>query len=178
MVRPREMSELARCVQTGPRSRSFESDRDAVQDIAKWIDDTKALSRFRGALFLCVAAATLSGCMGAGLDLAGSTGVDKTVSTGSIPARGGESFSDAVTVRNAVSSADVERVAGNPIPWANSNSGSAGVISSIEEEQTNGTVCRRFTTTRHSYKGIAKFDGNACMLGNGEWHLTSFAPRS
>jgi surface antigen len=127
---------------------------------------------------MCLTAATLSGCLG-GLDFAGSSQVDRTVATNSVPStRNDEDTSDAMTVRNAVSSADVTRIAGNPIPWANSSSGSAGVISSIAEEQVNGTTCRRFTTTRHSYQGIAKFDGNACLLGNGEWYLTSFGPRS
>lgn len=150
-----------------------------LQDIAKWIEDTKVLSRLTGIAALCLVAFALSGCVGAGLDLAGSTDVDRTVATGSVPlVRNDEDNSDAITVRNAVSSADVTKVAGNPIPWANSASGSAGVISSIAEEQVNGTTCRRFTTTRHSYQGIAKFDGNTCLLGNGEWYLTSFGPRS
>jgi hypothetical protein len=150
-----------------------------LQDIAKWIEDTKVLSPLTGIAALCLIASTLSGCVGAGLDLAGSTDVDRTVATGSVPlVRNDEDNSDAITVRNAVSSADVTKVAGNPIPWANSTSGSAGVISSIAEEQVNGTTCRRFTTTRHSYQGIAKFDGNTCLLGNGEWYLTSFGPRS
>ncbi|MBP1859558.1 RT0821/Lpp0805 family surface protein [Rhizobium herbae] len=150
-----------------------------MQDIAKWIDETKALSRLTGFAALCLAASTLSGCLGAGLDFAGSTTVDRTVATGSVPpAMNDEDNSDAITVRNAVSSADVSKIAGNPIPWANSTSGSAGVISSIAEEQVNGTTCRRFTTTRHSYQGIAKFDGNTCLLGNGDWYLTSFGPRS
>lgn len=122
---------------------------------------------------------SLSGCMGAGLDLADTANVDKSVSTGSVPgAIYGDSLSDEVTVRNAVSSADVAKTSGNPIPWANSSSGSAGVISSIEEDRSTGQICRRFTTTRHSYQGIAKFDGNTCLLGNGEWYLTSFGPRS
>jgi surface antigen len=150
-----------------------------LQDIAKWIEDTKDLSRLTVIALLCLAASGLSGCMGGGLDLAGSSDVDKTVATGSVPQpRNDEDNSDAITVRNAVSSADVTRVGGNPIPWANSSSGSAGVISSIAEEQVNGTVCRRFTTTRHSYQGIAKFDGNTCLLGDGQWYLTSFGPRS
>ncbi|OBZ92892.1 hypothetical protein ADU59_24530 [Pararhizobium polonicum] len=150
-----------------------------MQDIAKWIDDTKVLSRLTGIAALCLTVSTLSGCMGAGLDLMGSSNVDRSVATGSVPQiKNDEDTSDAITVRNAVSSADVSKIAGNPIPWANSSSGSAGVISNIAEEQVNGTTCRRFTTTRHSYQGIAKFDGNTCLLGNGEWYLTSFGPRS
>ena len=132
-----------------------------------------------GMVALCLVASTLSGCMSAGLDLAGSADVDRTLSTGSVPlVKNDENNADAITVRNAVSSADMDKVAGQPIPWANSTSGSAGVISSIAEEKINGTTCRRFTTTRHSYQGIAKFDGNTCLLGNGQWHLTSFGQRS
>ncbi len=161
-----------------------ESYRNAVQDIAKCSDDTKGLSRRRarlGALCAAVSIVTLSlsGCMSAGLDLADSANVDRSLSTGSVPnTLNTDSLSDEVAVRNAVSSADVARTGGNPIPWANSNSGSAGVISSIVEDRSNGKICRRFTTTRHSYQGIAKFDGNTCLLGNGEWYLTSFGPRS
>jgi len=154
--------------------------RYAVQDIAKCIDDTKGLSRRRAGLgALCIITLSLSGCMSAGLDLADTANVDKSVSTGSVPnSLNTDSLSDEITVRNAVSSADVAKTGGNPIPWANSSSGSAGVISSIEEDRSNGKICRRFTTTRHSYQGIAKFDGNTCLLGNGEWYLTSFGPRS
>ncbi|CAN7211731.1 RT0821/Lpp0805 family surface protein [Rhizobium sp. LjRoot98] len=149
-----------------------------MQDIAKWIKDTKGLSRLSGIAAVCLAATILSGCLG-GLDFSGTPEVDRTVSTNSVPSvRSDEDNSDALTVKNAVSSADVTRIAGNPIPWANSSSGSTGVISSISEEQVNGTTCRRFTTTRHSYQGIAKFDGNTCLLGNGQWYLTSFGPRS
>lgn len=150
-----------------------------MQDIAKWIKDTKVFSRLTGMAVLCLAAGALSGCMGAGLGLSGSSDVDTTVATGSVPQPSNdENNADAITVRNAVSSADVTKTTGNPIPWANASSGSAGVISSIAEEEVNGTVCRSFTTTRHSYQGIAKFDGKTCMLGTGEWYLTSFGPRS
>ena len=150
-----------------------------MQDIAKWIDAKKGYSfaLLRSAA-ICLPVLALSGCMGAGLDLFGS-GVDRTVSTGTVPvAKTSDGLSDAVMVRNAVTSAELNSGAINPIPWANATSGSAGVISSINEEQVNGVTCRRFTTTRHSYEGIAKFDGNTCMMQNGEWMLTSFGPRS
>lgn len=148
-----------------------------MRDIANSINETKALSRWGGIAVLCATGFLLTGCMGAGLDIT-SNDVDRSVATGSIPLKSNESLSDAVTVQNAVSSADVSRADLGPIPWANSNSGSAGVISSINEEQVNGVTCRRFTTTRHSYQGIAKFDGNTCLMQNGEWMLTSFGPRS
>lgn len=122
-------------------------------------------------------AALLPGCMGSGLDFADDVKVDRSISTGSI-VEGSGPLSDGVTVKNAVSSADVTRLDLAPIPWANTSSGSAGVISNIQEESHDGQICRRFTTTRHSYEGIARFDGSACRLGNGEWYLTRFGPKS
>jgi surface antigen len=150
-----------------------------VQDIAKWIDAKKGYSfaLLRSAA-ICLPVLALSGCMGAGLDLFGS-GVDRTVSTGTVPvAKTSDGLSDAVMVRNAVTSAELNSGAINPIPWANATSGSAGVISSIQEDRASGMLCRRFTTTRHSYEGIAKFDGSTCQGGDGAWYLTSFGPRA
>lgn len=149
-----------------------------MQDIAKSIDGKKGFSfaLLRSGV-LCMAVLALPGCMGAGLDLFGGPSVDR-VSTGTVPvAKTSDGLSDAVAVRNAVSSADISQGGDNPIPWANATSGSAGVISAIQEDRASGMLCRRFTTTRHSYEGIAKFDGSACQLGNGEWYLTSFGPQ-
>lgn len=115
----------------------------------------------------------LSGCTSS-LDLFGSGKVD-TMSTGTIPAkRTTTSVSDEVTVQNAVSSADLSKITGSPLPWANTATGSAGVVSTIREARTEGHLCRAFTTTRHSYEGIAQFNGQTCMTGSGEWMLTAF----
>lgn len=132
--------------------------------------------RLIGTLSVCIVSLGLSGCM-SGLDIAGGAPVDKSVSTGSVPsARSSDTISDEVTVRNAVSSADVQRIGSAPIAWANRSSGSAGVINNIAETHDNGTVCRDFTTTRHSYQGIAQFEGRTCLLQTGEWHLMRFLP--
>lgn len=163
----------------------FEFDRVTVKDIAKRVCDTKLFSRSAGALFGRIAGAAtlglcvvgLSGCMGNGIGLGDAAGVD-SVRTGSVPAPASPAMVDAAAVQTAVSTADVTEVTQNPIPWANAQSGSAGVISSIEEQTVGAMVCRRFTTTRHSYQGIAKFDGNTCRTGDGDWTLTSFGPRS
>ncbi|QRM56840.1 hypothetical protein F3Y30_08365 [Sinorhizobium sp. BG8] len=113
--------------------------------------------------------------MGTGLDLASSMKVDKVVKTGSVPGFAKDNASDESTVRNAVTSTDLSRNGGNPISWANTASGSAGVISSIAEtHEETGRVCRDFTTTRHSYQGIAKFAGRTCTTNNGDWMLLSF----
>ncbi|ASY61964.1 Common-antigen [Sinorhizobium sojae CCBAU 05684] len=151
-----------------------------MQDIAKWIEGKKGFSSawLRGAA-VCLTMFVLSGCMGGGLDMFGKSDVDRSVSTGTVPvAKTSDGLADALAVRNAVSSADISQGGDNAIPWANTTSGSAGVISSIEEDRASGVLCRRFTTTRHSFEGIAKFDGRTCRLENGEWYLTSFGPRS
>ncbi|MBD8553268.1 hypothetical protein IFT84_01890 [Rhizobium sp. CFBP 8762] len=121
----------------------------------------------------------LTGCMGGGLDIAESFKVDRTVKTGSLPKdQSTDNVSDQVTVRNAVTSADLSMVGKQPIPWANTTSGSAGVINAVTEKRDpDGTVCRDFSTTRHSYGGIANFNGQTCLLPNGEWHMLSFAPQ-
>ncbi|MBL0370811.1 hypothetical protein JJB09_02105 [Rhizobium sp. KVB221] len=85
-----------------------------------------------------------------------------------------DSVSDEVTVRNAVSSADISKPGPTNIPWANTSTGSAGVINTIQEENNGSYVCRLFTTTRHSYRGIANFGGKACLVGSGEWQVINF----
>jgi len=108
-----------------------------------------------------------------GLDVFSDSKVD-TVRTSAVPA-GAERLTDEITVRNAVSSADISRTAGNPIPWANSASGSAGVISTIAENRDDaGRTCRDFVTTKHSYQGIANYSGRTCLGSSGEWLLLAF----
>lgn len=121
---------------------------------------------------LCIG--PLSGCMGSGFDLLPDRSVDRGVRTSAVAERP-DSTSDATTVGNAVSSADLARNAGNPIPWANAASGSAGIVSSVAESSDGaGRTCRDFTTTLHSYSGIANYDGRTCTGGNGLWTLTRF----
>ncbi len=109
------------------------------------------------------------------LDLFSQGDVDRSVKTSSVRPSGGEGASDETTVRNAVSSVDLERNGGNPIPWANSKSGSAGVINTISESKDDvGRLCRDFVTTRHSYQGIAYFRGKTCIGNSGEWLLLNF----
>lgn len=117
----------------------------------------------------------LSGCM-SGLDMFSSdSNVDRTVRTSTVPGGTADRLTDEITVRNAVSSADLLRAGGSPIPWANSASGSAGVISSIAENHDNaGRTCRDFVTTKHSYQGIASFTGRTCLGNSGEWLLLAF----
>lgn len=106
----------------------------------------------------------------------GADKVDRSISTSSIPSKpkAGDPQSDEATVRNAVTSADLAKVGSNPLPWANSATGSAGVVSSIHEDRSAGLLCRAFTTSRHSYEGISLFSGQACRTETGDWSLTAF----
>lgn len=141
--------------------------------IAKSRPETKPyLARCLAILAVIVGGVLLSGCM-SGLDLFSGSKVD-TLRTGSV-ANNAERLTDEITVRNAVSSADLARTGASPIPWANSASGSAGVINSIAESRDNaGRPCRDFVTTRHSYQGIANYSGRTCLGNGGEWLLLAF----
>lgn len=113
------------------------------------------------------------------MDLGGSPKVDRSISTATIPnSNEAEHRSDQDTVRNAVSSADIVKVGQTPLPWANASTGSAGVISTITEDHSNGVLCRTFVTSRHAYDGIAKFYGRTCLVGDGQWQLVNFDRQS
>lgn len=146
-----------------------------VKDITKTRPYTKRYwVRGLGVLAVMMSGTVLSGCM-SGLDLFSDSKVDASLRTSTVSNGNTERLTDEITVRNAVSSADLARTGGNAIPWANSASGSAGVISSIAENQDrSGRTCRDFVTTKHSYQGIANFTGRTCMGNSGEWMLLAF----
>lgn len=143
----------------------------------------KSKSRTKGSLPFCLRALaiaavgfSLAGCTSS-MDLFGGVKqVDRSIATGTVPvpASSGVALSDEATVRNAVTSADLTRLGSSSVPWANTATGSAGVVSSIREARNDGHICRDFTTTRHSYEGIARFNGQACLTGTGDWLLTAF----
>lgn len=135
----------------------------------------------RKASMILVIAATLplSGCFGGSMDLFGSDSVDSSISTSTVSKKGNPaSHSDELTVQSAVSSVDLDKTDGKPLPWANATTGSAGVVTAIQEEKGQGFICRNFSTTRHSYEGIAYFSGKTCTSGSGNWELMSFDRRS
>lgn len=145
--------------------------------IAKWIELTKRrFAEGRNAIVAVAVAMPLVACTSSLDVFNGSEKVDRSISTGTIPrpARSETSLSDEATVRNAVTSVDLAKAGANPLPWANTATGSAGVVSAIREDHDQGRVCRAFRTTRHSYEGIAVFSGQACMTGSGDWTLTAF----
>jgi len=86
-----------------------------------------------------------------------------------------EKVSDEATIRNAVTSADVSQISGNEIAWANSDTGSKGAISALVESTEQGELCRKFTTTRESFDGVAMYEGKACTAGPGNWKMLAFS---
>jgi hypothetical protein len=147
-----------------------------VAVIAKWIDQTKrCCAESKAVLLIACLTLPLAGCTSS-LDMFGSDKVDRSIATGTVPGKpqSETSLSDEMTVRNAVSSADLGKMGDTPLPWANTATGSAGVVSAIREDNAQGRVCRAFRTTRHSYEGIAVFAGQTCMTGRGDWMLTAF----
>ncbi len=160
---------------------AFEPDGIAVVDIAKSLEETMKDRRpGRGAASRCFAAAALtlvlSGCMGSAGDVLKMDKVDRSLTTSSVPAALDEN-TDEAAVRNAVSAADLKSLGQAAIPWANTRSGSAGVISVVRESSDAGLTCRDFVTTRHSYEGIARFEGSACKVTDDRWSLIKFAPQ-
>lgn len=130
-------------------------------------------------ILLIAATLPLSGCFGGSMDLFSSDSVDSSISTSTVSKKGNpSSHSDELTVQSAVSSADLDKTDGKPLPWANATTGSAGVVTAIQEEKGQGFICRNFSTTRHSYEGIAYFSGKTCTSGTGNWELMSFDRRS
>lgn len=118
-------------------------------------------------------AVALTGCVS--LDLFGGEKVDRSLSTASVPNQPtAPVLSDDATIRNAVTSADLVKVADSPVPWANAATGSAGVVTGITEDRSTGFVCRNFNTTRHSFEGVASYTGQACLSETGEWLMTRF----
>ena len=82
--------------------------------------------------------------------------------------------SDQTTIGNAVSSADIEQLGGQAVPWANTGTGSRGSITELVELKETGQTCRRFTASRESFDGVALFKGEVCLAGAGAWRVQDF----
>lgn len=104
--------------------------------------------------------------------------VDRSILTSSTPASATptdqDRDSDQTTIGNAVSSADIEELGGQAVPWANAGTGSRGSITELVELKDVGQTCRRFTASRESFDGVSLFKGELCMAGAGGWHMQDF----
>jgi surface antigen len=120
----------------------------------------------------------LSACASGGFSLKQAE-VDRTFYTSDIPAqekarRDAGRISDEATIRNAVTSADIESLGGGAVVWANADTGARGSITGLAEYKDNGVLCRRFSTSRENFDGVALFKGEACMASAGAWRMQSF----
>jgi hypothetical protein len=97
-----------------------------------------------------------------------------SISSGRAVVPDAERMSDETTIRNAVSSANLDDVAGGGITWANSQTGSRGEISGIVEYMDETRLCRRFRASRESFQGISLYRGEVCMSVAGEWWVRTF----
>lgn len=97
--------------------------------------------------------------------------------TGSVetPAIDQTQNSDANIIRNAVSAVNLEAPGSLPLSWANRDTGSSGMISTVTEKSDDGQVCRRFETSRESYEGVSLYTGHTCLDANGQWFMQEFA---
>lgn len=128
--------------------------------------------RFSALLCLAVLA---TGCASGGFSLRQAE-VDRSILTGSIDSKPAPQpdttrTSDENTIRNAVSSADLDGLGGGSVPWANPDTGSRGAISALTETRRSGRLCRTFTTSRESFDGVALYKGETCMGDAGAWNL-------
>lgn len=118
----------------------------------------------------------LSACGSGGFSLQKAE-VDRSLYTSSAPSSGkpfdAELLSDEATIRNAVTSADLETLAGGALPWANAGTGARGQITAIVESKSEGAICRQFNATRENFDGVAMFRGEACMVSKGSWRMRS-----
>ncbi|KQZ16287.1 hypothetical protein ASD50_10585 [Mesorhizobium sp. Root552] len=123
----------------------------------------------------CVAA--LAGCGVGGFSLEKAE-VDRAIITSNVQASAtvtdGGMVADQLTIRNAVSSADLEESAGRSLSWANADTGSRGSITGLTESRNKGELCREFAATRESFDGIALYNGRICMVGAGVWRIDDF----
>lgn len=117
---------------------------------------------------------SLAACTSGGTDLASGLDTTPTGQVASAAPVAPEQLSDQTTVRNAVSSADISGLGSQPLAWANPETGSRGAITAVDEQRQNGQLCRKFTTSRESFDGVAMYQGEACMAQAGVWKLLDF----
>ncbi|AZO48482.1 MAG: hypothetical protein EOS58_14540 [Mesorhizobium sp.] len=131
-----------------------------------------------GKLMVAAMVLPLAACGAGGFSLQKAE-VDRSIVTSSAPASpavpaNSDKDSDQTTIGNAVSSADIEELGGQAVPWANAGTGSRGSITELVELKDNDQTCRSFTASRESFDGVSLFKGELCMAGAGGWHMQDF----
>ncbi|PAP95893.1 MAG: hypothetical protein EOS23_29295 [Mesorhizobium sp.] len=146
-------------------------------DSRQWSLIASASAQAAVKVAIVLVALPLAACGAGGFSLEQAE-VDRTILTSSTPAAASpidqDRASDQATIRNAVSSADIQELGGQAVPWANSDTGSRGSITELAESRDNGQLCRRFTASRESFDGVALFKGEVCLAGAGAWRMQDF----
>ncbi|MER8486126.1 RT0821/Lpp0805 family surface protein [Mesorhizobium sp. M1322] len=146
-------------------------------DSRQWDLIASASAQAAVKIAVVLVALPLAGCGAGGFSLEQAE-VDRTILTSSTPVAASpidqDRASDQATIRNAVSSADIQELGGQAVPWANSDTGSRGSITELAESRDNGQLCRHFTASRESFEGVALFKGEVCLAGAGAWRMQDF----
>ncbi|TIO31192.1 RT0821/Lpp0805 family surface protein [Mesorhizobium sp.] len=146
-------------------------------DSRQWSLIASASARAAVKVAIVLAALPLAACGAGGFSLEQAE-VDRTILTSSTTASASpvdqDRASDQATIGNAVSSADIQELRGQAVPWANSDTGSRGSITELAESRDNGRLCRRFTASRESFDGVALFKGEVCLASAGAWRMQDF----
>lgn len=143
-------------------------------DLTEVDNQEKAGPFWRGCLALTLSASlTLSGCMSAGSSAVSALSIDPQTTSAILPLSAeSEILSDETVIRDMVGGLSPEELSA-PLPWSNTLTGSAGVISSFTTLTDGAKTCRLFQTTRHSFDGVALFDGRTCQRSDGGWDLVN-----
>jgi surface antigen len=138
--------------------------------------DTVLRRRLAGVVIVS-ATLVLSACAGrGGIE---TLAADPTLVTGSAQQVAGAdetTMSDEKTIRDAVSSANIESLGANPLAWANAYTGSRGTVTALSEHKLDdGRVCRKFSTTRESFDGVGVYNGETCTATANNWFMRAFS---
>lgn len=139
--------------------------------------DTVLRRRLAGVVIVS-AMLVLSACAGrGGIE---TLAADPTLVTGSAQQVAGATdettLSDEKTIRDAVSSANIESLGANPLAWANAYTGSRGTVTALSEHKLDdGRVCRKFSTTRESFDGVGVYNGETCTASANNWFMRAFS---
>lgn len=140
-------------------------------------DDVGCHKRLASVVPVVAFCAVLAGC-GGGMGLR-QIEADKSILTSAVTpepslASDSQTISDQTTIRNAVSSANVEELGTQALSWANADTQSRGAIFEVKELREKTVLCRQFKTSRESFEGVALYAGETCLGRDGAWYMRSF----
>lgn len=67
-----------------------------------------------------------------------------------------------------------ENVAGSPIPWENTETGSTGSLMAFTGPSDGRGRCKNFAATLQNIDGIHRYKGEACSFNKNNWKINRF----